>query len=160
VVPAVSPAVIAGILDAGLAVLPPKMDTPEARWLLIAIAQQESAWTLRKQTGGPARGFWQCEQGGGLADVMVHEPTWHNAYLAAMNWAIPFGRQSIFEALAWHDPMACVVARLILWLDVRPLPDRGDLQECWNYYVSNWRPGRPGPDRWAAACQLADRCSA
>jgi len=41
-----------------LAILPAKMDTPQARVMLLAIGLQESEFAHRRQMGnGPARGF-------------------------------------------------------------------------------------------------------
>ena len=45
------------IIPAALSLLPPKMDTPEARAMLGAIALQESALRYRQQVGGPAKGL-------------------------------------------------------------------------------------------------------
>lgn len=49
------------IIPAALSLLPSKMDTPEARAILIAIALQESNLKHRRQVGGPALGLLQWE---------------------------------------------------------------------------------------------------
>ncbi len=36
-----------------------------------------------------------------------------------------------------------VFARLLLWTDAKPLPAIGDEQGAWDYYLRNWRPGKP-----------------
>ena len=46
-----------------MALLPARMDTPEADCMLLAIGLQESRFVHRRQIGGPARGFWQFEKG-------------------------------------------------------------------------------------------------
>ena len=54
------------VIIPGLKLLPPKFDTPEARVMMLAIGMQESRFLHRKQIGGPARGFFQFEEGGGV----------------------------------------------------------------------------------------------
>mgnify|MGYP001576466703 CR=1 FL=1 len=54
------------------AMLPSKMDTTEARAEMLAIALQESRCQHRAQIGGPAKGYWQFEQGGGVRGVLSH----------------------------------------------------------------------------------------
>ena len=58
-------------LPSAFALLPPAMDTPDARVLLLAIGLQESKFSHRLQIGGPARGYWQFEQGGGVRGVRL-----------------------------------------------------------------------------------------
>ena len=66
---------LTSVIRPGLAVLADatalRVDSPEAEVLLLAIATQESALRHRTQVGGPARGYWQFERGGGLAGIMV-----------------------------------------------------------------------------------------
>ena len=38
---------------------------------------------------------------------------------------------------------------LLLWTDPRPLPRIGEVQAAWDYYIRNWRPGKPHPKSWA-----------
>ena len=45
------------VLPAAFALLPTRMDSPEARALVTAICLQESALKHRRQIGGPARGL-------------------------------------------------------------------------------------------------------
>ncbi len=46
--------------------------------------------------------------------------------------------------------LACAFARLLLFTDPRPLPALGNPQAAWDYYVRNWRPGKPHRDTWDA----------
>ena len=57
----------------GMALLPDRMDTPEARVMMLAIGLQESRFVHRRQIKGPARGFWQFEQGGGVIGVVSRQ---------------------------------------------------------------------------------------
>jgi hypothetical protein len=76
-------------IDPALALLPPAMDSPEARCLLLAIGAQESGFRDRRQiiqvkrggklvavAEGPAKSFWQGERGGGMVrGVRLHPAT-------------------------------------------------------------------------------------
>jgi hypothetical protein len=55
----------------------------------------------------------------------------------------------VFEAIAWHDPLAYVLARLTLRMDPHPLPVIGDIENAWQTYLRIWRPGSPSRDRWS-----------
>ena len=121
-----------------------------SRVLLMAIAGIESAWSDRIQLpAGPARGYWQCEAEGAVADVYANADT--QAWLVEVchTWDIDDDAGSVFEAIAYHDPLAYAVARFALWLDPAPLPAIG-ADAAWSYYLRNWRPGKPRPDAWAA----------
>ena len=43
------------------------------------------------------------------------------------------------------------LARLLLYADNLGLPAIGLREPAWQYYLRNWRPGRPGTERWGAA---------
>ncbi len=118
----------------------------KARVLVMAIAGQESGWQFRRQIGGPARSFWQFEQGGGVAGLLQVTSSKLQAVCAALD--IPFNSADIFQAMAWNDTLACCMARLLLWSDPRPLPPAGVPDLGWTYYLHNWRPGMPHPDSW------------
>ncbi len=119
----------------------------QARVMLLAIAGQESDWQHRLQIGGPARGYWQFEKMGGVAEVIQVTPVQLKAVCGTLD--IPFDRDTLFEAKAWNDILACTMARLLLWQDRAPLPALGDEEAAWNYYLRNWRPGAPSRSRWA-----------
>lgn len=126
----------------------PKLDTPAARLQLLATAGQETSWSERVQIpGGQARGFWQCEQGGALTGV-VNGPVVATLAAVCDLYAAPTDIPTLFEAIAWHDPIAYTVARLALWMDPAPLPAIGNIDAAWDCYIKNWRPGAPSRDRW------------
>lgn len=130
-----------------LETLPPWMDGPEARLMLLAIALQESGLHTREQNSGPARGLWQFELNGVLA-VM------HNTHTAdtVFNWCrdngIQYGGNGIYSRLAEDDELGCVFARWMLWSDPHPLPEIGDCMGAFDYYERCWRPGKPSYTRW------------
>lgn len=121
-------------------------DTKEARVMLMAIAGQESNWDARRQYGGPARSYWQFEQGGGVAGVLRLLPHQVQAVCDALD--IPCDSNTIFEAMAWNSALGCSMARFLLYTDYAPLPAVGQVQAAWDMYLRNWRPGAPHPDVW------------
>lgn len=122
----------------------------EARVLLLAIAGQESGWKSRLQVGGPARGFWQFERGGGVRGVLNHPATSHHAAALLAGLHLPADDFDVANALATNDNLATGFARLLLWTDPHPLPAIGDEAAGWDCYLRNWRPGKPRPVDWSA----------
>lgn len=120
-----------------------------ARNMMMAIAGQESNWSLRLQTGGPARSYWQFEMGG-VNDVWNNKTTmvWLREICAELD--IPFVKSTIFEAMAWNDTLAAVMARFLLYTDRAPLPISGQEDLSWAYYERLWRPGKPDRARWTS----------
>jgi hypothetical protein len=145
-------------IPAALALLPGRMDTPEARAMLLATGLQESDFNARIQGGrgtrpgtGPARGFWQFERAGGVTEILTAPTT------AAI--VVPICRMFLFDpkpdvvhsVLAYHDVLACVFARLLLYRDPRPMPVETETAKGWSIYLRNWRPGAPRRDAWYGA---------
>lgn len=122
--------------------------TDSARVELMAIAGQEARWKDRRQIGGPARGYWQNERYGGVAEVFQKTPRQLGTVCASLD--IPYDPDVVFEAMAWNDTLACAMARLLLWTDPAPLPAYWDKGDGWKYYARNWRPGAPHPETWSA----------
>ena len=147
----------AHILPAALSLLPPIMDSPAARRLLLAIGLQESHFTHRRQISGPARGFWQCERGGVLG-IIRHPATWPHllSAVAALKYEPEMASDDIglHAAIEHNDVLAAVIARLNLWWLPGPLPT--DKDSAWNYYVATWRPGRPRPETWGVCWRIAE----
>src|ERR1044072_5473692 len=145
---------LAQIVDPGMAFMayalgpndPTTVPTPELRVALLSTAGQESLWKFRRQMGGPARGFWQFEKGGALRGVMRHPETQERVKHLCNSLCIHCDEGSLFEAIAWNDHFATAMARLLLWTDAAALPRFGEEQTTWNYYLRNWRPGRPRPE--------------
>ena len=135
-------------IDPALTLLPTDLTDDRARAMLVAIALQESGLKYRRQVRGPARGFWQFEQAGGVEGVMRHDKTgklaWHTAGLLCYEW----NPKGIYYALAHNDILAATFARLLLLTVHAPLPDQGSPDEGWHQYLSSWRPGRPHREAW------------
>ncbi len=142
-------------LDPGLNLLPQRMDTVEARVMLVAIALQESRIQHRRQKPvAHARGYWQFERGGGVRGVLRHRSTKRLAAIVCEELDVRPVEAEVYEAITYCDTLACVFARLLLWTLPRPLPD-GDAAEGWKQYIETWRPGKPRPDSWPRNFQKA-----
>lgn len=142
-------------IDQALEILPDRMDSPEARVMMAAIGLQESKFIYRKQIGGPAKGFWQFERNGGVRGVVNHQASCSYAVQVCAEQGVPFNTTSIYNALEFDDVLAGAFARLLLWADPHPLPDIGDAQGAWDYYIRNWRPGKPHRHTWDEFYQKA-----
>lgn len=131
----------------------------DAQVLVMAIAGQEGNWQFRQQIGGPARSYWQFEEGGGVHGLFKVAAVKLHSICSALD--IPYEEDSVFQAMTWNDTLACCMARLLLWTDVRPLPAVGDIEGGWNYYRDNWRPGAPHyatwPTRYGVALSVVRR---
>jgi len=140
-----------------LRILPGEMNSPAARVLLLAIGLQESGFVTREQYGGgPARGYWQFEQGteashGGVWGVYLHPASSGPLQHVCKRRRVPFDPVAIYNELELDDVLAAAVARLLMYTDPYPLPDTDDQKGGWDLYaVRTWRPGQPRPDDWPA----------
>lgn len=142
-------------IPAALKLLPQNMDTPVAITMLLAIGLQESRMTHRRQIGGPARGLWQFESGGGVRGVLSHAAS--KPHISAVLRTMAYGetQEIAFAAIEHNDVLACVFARLLLWTHPKALPQAGDPQYAWEYYLSTWRPGKPHRATWDAFYEQA-----
>jgi hypothetical protein len=138
----------------GLKCLPEKMRGPDAEAMLLAIGLQESRLTHRHQIGGPAHGFFQFEKGGGVKGVLRHRSSAELIHTILRDLEIP--ATDAFEAILYNDTLAVVFARLLLWTDPHTLPCiDSDVDVTWEYYIRNWRPGKPHPATWPANYKAA-----
>lgn len=140
-----------------LTLLPPSMGSRDALVMLYTIGLQESRFVLRAQVvqgqpgkKGPARGYWQFERGGGVHGVMTHIASKALAETVCKVCAVPFDEAAVWERLETDDVLAAAFARLLLYTDPFPLPRTPNPQRAWEYYVDNWRPGRPHRSTWNA----------
>lgn len=158
------PEIVANAIDPALKLLPTHMDAPAARVMLLAIGLQESRFLYRAQIGGgPARGYWQFEQGsklsrGGVWGVYLHRASSELLRLLCRARDVSFDPMPIWSQLEHDDVLAAGVARLMLWTNAKPLPKPGDAAGGWAYYASTWRPGKPHPQTWDAQYLRAMEC--
>lgn len=145
--------VIKQMINPAYTLLPPNMASREATVLLLAIGLQESRFLHRRQIRGPARGFWQFEQGtrasrGGVYGVYLHSASRHHLEALCKSRGVVFNPKDIYNALEHDDVLAAGVARLMLWTDPRALPAVGQSAQAWDTYLRIWRPGKPHPNTW------------
>ena len=135
-------------LTPGLSLLPERMDSPQGRAMLLAIGLQESRFEHRKQIGGPARGYFQFEQGGGINGVLTHPSTAKIITGVCAELDITPDMFTCYDAVAYNDPLAVCFARLLLWTLPSSLAAKAEPKKGWLQYISAWRPGKPKPDTW------------
>lgn len=144
-----------------LALLPAAMNrqTPHLAVLMLAIGLQESRFKHRRQIGGPARGYWQFEQGGGVRGVLTHNASRDAAVALCKARGVAPTAEAAYAALEHDNVLAAGFARMLLWTDPRPLPAVGDADAAWDYYIRNWRPGKPHRETWDALYREAMQCA-
>jgi len=146
---------LAFVYPAAFALLPPEMDAPEARALMVAIGFQESGFSDRYQVldsgvKGAGRGFYQFELGGGVAGVLAHPSTRAIALHVLNELHYPPDARSCYVALEHSDILAACFARLLLRTDRDDLPGPSGALRAWKIYERTWRPGTPHYDSWTA----------
>lgn len=138
----------ASAIAPALALLPARMNSPAAEVMLLAIGLQESRLTHRRQIGGPARGLWQFERGGGVRGVLLHPASREHAAKVCAARGVEPSEAAVYNALEHDDVLAAAFARLLLWTDPLPLPAPGRADAGWNLYLRTWRPGKPHEHTW------------
>lgn len=142
------------ILPTYARVLPGMFNSREATVLLLAIGLQESRFEHRRQINGPACGYWQFERAG-VSGVFGHQATARYAHAVCMLRSVAAATITVQPALETDDLLACAFARLLLYSDPAPLPAIGDVDSALDYYLRNWRPGKPHPETWPALYKRA-----
>jgi hypothetical protein len=140
-------------IEAAFQLLPAKMDSPQARVILAAIGYQESGYTTRIQyNNGPARSYWQFENGrlAGINGVLSHHATSTLAKRVCDALGVAPERMAVWKAMETDDVIGAAFARLLMYTDPMPLPD--NQADAWDMYANRlWRPGRPHPEKWPAS---------
>jgi hypothetical protein len=153
------------IIDPGLTVIAeiggPK-PSHDARRMMLCIALQESGPSLNARyqnspssSPGPARGWWQFEQGGGVAGVLQHGASKTMAYEVCDRIDVVVQAAAVWRAIEGNDVLSCAFARLLLWTDPKALPTAEE--PAWNYYLNLWRPGKPHRDAWTPNWHTANQ---
>lgn len=143
-------AVVDKYLIPAFRMLPERMDSPQARVMLLAIGQQESRFALTHQVGGPAVGYWQFEKGGGVTGVLTHRASRDLAASVCKARGVNPKPADCYAAIEKDQILAAAFARLLLWTDPAALPALGAVSDAWAYYIRNWRPGKPHREFWDA----------
>ncbi len=138
------------VLPAAYALLPGRMSSPAATATVLAIGLQESGFAARRQKGrGPARGFWQFEEGGGVKGVLAHALTAEFARHACAVLVVAPTPAAVWTALEFNDTLAAAFARLLLWTVPAALGGPHEAGKAWGQYLEAWQPGRPREASWA-----------
>lgn len=140
--------VIAEAIVPAFQVLGERFDSREARVMLLAIGLQESRFEHVQQIGGPARGWWQFERGGGVHGVLSHPRSDGYALALCEHRGVTPTSRGVYAALVRDQVLAAGFARLLLWTDPKTLPGVNDADGAWDCYLRNWRPGRPHRHTW------------
>ena len=139
------------VLPAAMSLLPSKMDSRQARAMLIAIGLQESRFAHRVQVpDGPAHGFWQFELRGGVAGVLKHPQTEDLTRRVLQILGYTATPEECYTAIIDNDTLACIFARLLLWTVPSRLPLAHEHNLAWDNYLEGWRPGKPHRGTWDA----------
>lgn len=139
---------------AACSLLPPALDTPNAKAMLWAIGLQESRLDARRQIGGPARGFWQFELGG-VRGVLNHRASQSIIRSVLDRLDYDYAPETSYTAIEHNDVLAFAYARLLLYTLPQPLPERTNPAEGWRQYADAWRPGKPHRETWDALFERA-----
>lgn len=119
--------------------------------MLLAGGLQESLFKHRRQLVGsppkpvgPAKSYWQAEQGGGMVAGLLryHDDRVRDLAvgLCAVRGVDPSPRE-VWDAIEHDDVLAAGLARLLLYTDPARLPGLGDKEGAWQLYLRTWRPG-------------------
>lgn len=131
------------------ALLPAKMNTQAATVQLITIGLQESRLIHQKQIGGPARGLFQFEKGGGVHGVLNHRASKEMAHYVCEQLGVEPTTNAVYLELSTdNDALDAAFARLLLWTDPYALPNLGQSGSAWELYIRTWRPGKPHRHTW------------
>jgi len=112
-------------IPAAYRLLPAGMDSRKATVILLAIGLQESRFIHRLQIGGPARGFWQFERGGGVRGVLRHWATRAATIKVCAARQCALLPNAVYLQIAEDDVLAAAFARLLLYSDPAELPHSG-----------------------------------
>ena len=140
--------------------------TDDVRRFMLCVALQESGPDLdaRYQNSpatdpGPARGWWQFEQGdatsrAGVYGVMTHKASGlYSVKMCDIYHVVP-DPACVWRALEGHDMLAGAFARLLMLTDPWPVPNAS--VAGWECYCDRlWRPGKPHPETWPTNWQTA-----
>lgn len=124
-----------------LNLLPLRMRSSNVAVMLRAINLQENPKRLEQQVGGPARGDYQFESGGGVKGVLTHSSVKDIAQSVCAARGVKAERSAVYDAIGRDPILAAALARLLLWTDPGKMPAIGDANGAWELYLRVWRPG-------------------
>lgn len=84
----------------------------------------------------------RLREGGGVRGVLKHPST--KRIIQDVIFKLGIHAEECYNCLAEDDDLAAAFARLLLYTDPKPLPSlTSDPGESWEYYLRNWKPGKP-----------------
>lgn len=142
-----------GFIEPALVLLPPRLTSYDARVLLLAVALQETHLVFRTQkTGrpydkGPGRGLWFQERPS-VERVMTDRNAKDAAIELCKDRGVPYDCALVHAKLEYDDTLAAGFARLLFFVDPKPLPKLSETVEGWETYLRCWRPAKQRLDDW------------
>lgn len=138
-------------ITAGLQLLPPALDVPNARRFMVSWALQETALAALRQYGnGPAASVYQFERPT-IQLVLDHAKAGPLAKSACGAVGVQPTARAIWDHFQTMpgQALASVFARLLMWCDPHPLPLTA--ADGWTFYAKYVvRPGKPHEGTWPA----------
>lgn len=146
-------------IDMAFKLLPASMDTRARRLLVAATGFQETSYLTRFQyNNGPARSYWQFENGSlaAINGVLNHKATKALAVVVCSACGVQPERVAVWKAMESDDVLGSAFAAMLIYTDPFRLPTTKD--EAWTMYAKRlWRPGKPHPDKWDESWAFANK---
>jgi hypothetical protein len=144
-------------IDEAFKLLPPDLDVPPRRVCVAAAGYQETSYLTRFQYGkGPARSYWQFENGrlAAINGVLNHKATKAMALAVCKARGVEPERVAVWKAMETDDVLGAAFAALLIYTDPFPIPTTK--QAAWEMYADRlWRPGKPHPEKWTESWAFA-----
>lgn len=144
-------------IDDAFEILPAGMGTRTRRILVAATGFQETSYLTRIQyNNGPARSYWQFENGklAAINGVLNHKATKAMAFAVCKARGVAAERMAVWKAMETDDVLGAAFAAMLIYTDPYPMPTTKDA--AWEMYAERlWRPGKPHPKKWQESWAFA-----
>lgn len=144
-------------IDEAFELLPSALDTRTRRILVAATGFQETSYLTRFQYGnGPARSYWQFENGklAAINGVLNHKSTKAMALTVCKARGVEPERIAVWKAMETDDVLGAAFAAMLIYTDPFPMPTTKD--DAWTMYAKRlWQPGKPHPEKWTESWAFA-----
>ena len=144
-------------VEAAFDLLPAKLNSRERRILVAATGYQETSYLTRFQyNNGPARSYWQFENGrlAAINGVLNHKATKAMARWVCEARGVEPERMAVWKAMETDDVLGAAFAAMLIYTDPFAMPTTK--QAAWTMYADRlWRPGKPHPEKWTESWAFA-----
>ena len=144
-------------VEAAFDLLPAKLNSRERRILVAASGYQETSYLTRFQyNNGPARSYWQFENGrlAAINGVLNHKATKAMARSVCEARGVEPERMAVWKAMETDDVLGAAFAAMLIYTDPFAMPTTK--QAAWTMYADRlWRPGKPHPEKWTESWAFA-----